>query len=67
MAKPKSLRLALPVEFVQMCTVDDTSPEEVLAGFIRDLCALPGSNGSDERDYANNYYDRCGYPYRSDR
>jgi hypothetical protein len=38
----------------------------VLEGFIRDLCALDGSHGSDERDKAQAYSDRCGYPYLND-
>ena len=46
------------------------SPREVLEGFIRDLCALHGSHGSDERDKAQAYYDRsmiaAGYPYLND-
>jgi len=62
--KTKTVRLPLPAEFVQKCAADNTSPMEVLTGFINDLCRLEGNNGSDERDYAENYYYRCGYPYR---
>lgn len=35
----------------------DLPPE----GFIRDLCALDGSHGGDERDKAYEYFHRCGY------
>lgn len=71
------LTLQLPAEFTALCKDDDTSPEEVLRGFIADLCEITSwasdprkdgysSNGSDERMYARQYYDRCGYPYRKD-
>jgi hypothetical protein len=46
---------------------DGVSPREVLEGFIRNLCALDGSHGSDERDKAQACYDRCGYPYLNNR
>jgi len=63
MANPKSTVVLLPNEFIAMCEADGVSPIEVLNGFIRDLCGLAGSHGSDERDLAQRYYDRC-YPYR---
>lgn len=66
-ARPTLLRLSLPVEFVERCDADDTTPQEVLSGFIRDLCSLEGNNGSDERMYAESYYNRCGYPYFAKR
>ncbi len=65
--RPTLLRLSLPPEFVQMCEADGTTPLDVLTGFMRDLCHLEGSNGSDERNCAENYYYRCGYPYREGR
>ncbi len=40
-----------------------TTPEEVLAGFVADLISGEKSHGSDERDLANQYFDRCGYDY----
>jgi hypothetical protein len=55
--------LFLPHEFVAMCEADDVSPIKVLNGFVADLCGLDGSHGSDARDLAQRYYDRC-YPYR---
>jgi hypothetical protein len=50
------------------------APEGVLRGFIADLCELVSwaeaprtdgyaSNGSDERRYAMEYYERVGYPW----
>jgi hypothetical protein len=50
-----------PPEFVALCERDALTPAGVVEQFIRDLCSLPGSSGSDERLYAKLYYDRCGY------
>jgi hypothetical protein len=61
----KSIRIGLPPEFAIKCEDAGISPEEVIEAFIRDLCALDGSNGSDERDLAQSYFDRCGYDWRS--
>ena len=63
MANHKATVVLLPPEFVAMCEADGVSPDEVLNGFLADLCGLDGSHGSDERDLAQQYYDRC-YPYR---
>lgn len=68
------LTIALPPEFTELCEHDGIQPEVVLRGFIADLCSLMNwsnnpradgysSNGSDERNYAEAYYDRVGYPY----
>ena len=65
MANHQSTVVLLPHEFVAMCEADGISPDEVLNGFLADLCGLDGSHGSDERDLAQQYYDRC-YPYRPD-
>jgi hypothetical protein len=61
----QSTVVLLPPEFIAMCEADGVSPGEVLNGFLADLCGLDGSHGSDERDLAQRYYDRC-YPYRPD-
>lgn len=66
--------LHLPDEFVALCRSDGVDPEFVLRGFIADLCELVStidaprtdgycSNGSDERLYAQRYYERVGYPW----
>jgi len=66
--------LDLPPEFVALCAADGVAPETVLRGFIADLAGIMNwqanpradgysSNGSDERNYAQAYYDRVGYPY----
>jgi len=68
----KRLTLALPAEFVILCENHHTTPEIVLRGFIGDVAGIMnwiahpredgyGSNGSDERDRAWAYFDRCGY------
>ena len=68
------IKLRLPDEFIALCRRDGVAPETVLRGFIADLCGIVnwtsapredgyGSNGSDERDKAQTYYDRVGYPY----
>lgn len=78
-AKPtrKSITLALPDEFIALCASDGVAPELVLRGFIADLCQIMswaadprtdgycsnGSDGSDERSMAMEYYRRVGYPW----
>jgi hypothetical protein len=68
------LTLELPEEFIDQCQRDGATPEQVLRGFIADLCYLNhsetdpredgySSNGGDERRLAWEYYERVGYPY----
>ena len=52
MANHQSTVVLLPPEFIAMCEADGVSPDEVLNGFLADLCGLYGSHGSDERDLA---------------
>ncbi|MBD8528319.1 hypothetical protein [Pseudomarimonas arenosa] len=70
----RRITLDLPEEFIALCASDQVEPEFVLRGFIADLCGLMNwqanprtdgysSNGSDERMYAQQYYERVGYPY----
>jgi len=65
--------LPLPPEFIELCKRDGVTPETVLRGFIGDVCGIInwannprtdgyGSNGSDERMMAYEYYERVGYP-----
>lgn len=74
MKHKQCLTLELPAEFVDLCAADGATPETVLRGFIADLAGIInwaraprpdgyGSNGSDERDMAQAYYERVGYPY----
>lgn len=59
---------------MDMCEADGVTSEIVLRGFIADLASIMNwaaspradgysSNGSDERDMAQAYYERVGYPY----
>jgi len=70
----KKIEIDLPDEFVEICRSDGVEPETVLRGFIADLAEIHNwannprsdgydSNGSDERQLANEYYRRVGYPY----
>ena len=74
MKRKNKLTIELPVEFVELCEADGVTPEIVLRGFIADLAGIMNwqsapradgysSNGSDERDQAQAYYERVGYPY----
>lgn len=47
--------------FKRYCLENGTTPEEVLKGFINDLINGDYTNGSDERDLAQQYFDRCCY------
>lgn len=66
------VEIDLPPEFVELCASDAVEPQRVLRGFIADVCGIMNwmsnprsdgysSNGSDERRYAQAYYERCGY------
>lgn len=50
-------------DFITKCYRDGTTPAEVLEGFINDLIDGSRTRGSDERMYAGQYYERCGYGY----
>ncbi len=65
-----SVTLRVPPEFVRECRRVQKSPEELLRSFVGDLAgiintgACPradgyGSNGSDEREYADAWYERA--------
>ena len=49
--------------FITKCYQDGTTPAEVLEGFINDLVDGSRIRGSDERMYAKQYYERCGYGF----
>lgn len=65
--KERRLRLNLADDdlrnFLDKVYADGTTPAEVLEGFINDLVAGDYSHGSDERDLAKSYYNRCGYAF----
>ena len=74
MKRKNTVTLELPAEFIELCDADGITPETVLRGFIADLAGIINwasapradgysSNGSDERNMAQAYYERVGYPY----
>ena len=70
----RNLPLVLPDEFLLLCEQYELTPEQALRGFIADVCGIVNyvcnpdipprtdgysSNGSDERDMANSYWNRA--------
>lgn len=53
--------------FIEQCHKDGITPAEVLEGFICDLTGVGRTRGSDEREIADRYYSRCGYPFMNYR
>lgn len=43
------------------------TPEQLLENFIADLVCGERTNGSDERMYAEAWFDRCGFAYMKER
>jgi len=64
----RAVSLSLPDEFMDLCDECKVDPTAVLRGFIADLCHLETrpyiTSGSDERDMAEQYFERCGYRFR---
>jgi hypothetical protein len=69
----EKLELILPPEFLEFCARYFVTPETVVKGFIADLCTGNNSteawkmgyitSGSDERDLAEQYFNRCCYEF----
>lgn len=63
----RNVSLTLPDKFLELCDEVNMAPAAILEGFIADLCNLREApyitNGSDERDHAEQYFDRCGYRF----
>lgn len=68
----QELKLPIPPELIAMCEGRGLTAEDVLRGFIADLCGFRNywvmpredgysSNGSDEREYADQWFERA-YP-----
>jgi hypothetical protein len=55
----KTMKLDIPRQLELLCTLMDTTPEELLQSFIHDVSRTPQSNGSDEREMATEYLLRC--------
>jgi hypothetical protein len=59
------LKIGIPDEFARFCSDNDVDPARVLYGIMADLAEIRNSpngintNGSDERMYAEMWFDRC--------
>lgn len=56
------VNLAIPQELVELAQSVGTSAQDVIENFIRDLCELPGNNGSDERMHVDAWFNRVLWP-----
>jgi hypothetical protein len=57
----RTMKLDIPRQLELLCTLFETTPEEVIQGFIYDVSQDGHSNGSDERWMSADYFLRCGY------
>ena len=51
-----TIQLEIPLEVVMLCDIFDIKPEELLSTFMGDLCSMKGSQGSDERRIAKDWF-----------
>lgn len=60
--KKQTIEVSIPKQLELLCELLETTPVQVLQGFINDLSLeVHGSNGSDERSMAVEYFLRVGY------
>jgi len=59
----QTIELQIPKQLEMLCELLETTPQQVLQGFINDVSLEVGSNGSDERRMAVEYFMRCCYGY----
>ena len=52
-------------KFYELAYTNGVTPEEILQGFICDLICGTQTRGSDERDLAEQYFDRCCYHFEA--
>ena len=57
----QTITLEIPKQLKLICELLETTPEQILQGFINDMSLEVGSNGSDERMMAVEYFMRVGY------
>lgn len=57
-----TITITVPPELVKLAESVGATPQQVIDGFIADLCELPGTNGSDERRLAAQWFDRVVWP-----
>ena len=58
----KRLALDVPATFIALAEARGLAPEQVLAAFMADLAHTGDSNGSDERQLADAWFDRVLWP-----
>ena len=59
----KQITLNIPRQLLLLCDLLETTPEQVMQGFINDVSLEVNSSGSDERRIAVEYFMRVGYGY----
>lgn len=57
----QTIELNIPQQLQMLCELLETTPQKVLQSFIDDVSLEAGSNGSDERRMAVEYFMRVGY------
>lgn len=57
----QTITLEIPKQLELICELLETTPQQILQGFINDMSLEVGSNGSDERRMAVEYFMRVGY------
>lgn len=57
-----TITINVPPELAELAASVGATPQEVIEGFIADLCDLPGTHGSDERDCADAWFNRVLWP-----
>ena len=55
------IELNVPKQLELLCDLLETTPQQILQGFINDVSLEVNSNGSDERRMAVEYFMRCSY------
>jgi hypothetical protein len=60
--KKQTIEVSIPKQLQLLCELLEVTPAHFIQGFINDLALeVHGSNGSDERSMAVEYFMRCGY------
>ena len=57
----QTMTLEIPKQLELICELLETTPQQILQGFINDLSLEVNSSGSDERRMAVEYFMRVGY------
>jgi len=60
-AMKQMIELNVPKQLELLCDLLETTPQQILQGFINDVSLEVNSNGSDERRMAVEYFMRCSY------